>query len=136
MAIKVTRQAVMANALVDPAWYPILVQKMEVGQAKKDGSTNWIYTFKFIQEDIKDCFIKQFYINEKGLFGSGLNFIVACAGPEYGALVDKFRKKEIDEMPDFDENLPVDKVIMAKINNTTFEGRTSNEAVDFMPMAS
>ena len=130
MAIKITRRDVMSGELVPfGEWYKVKVTKMDVGQAKKDQSTNYIYTLKFLDEDYKDCSINPIYVNEKGVFGNSLLFLKAC-----GADTESVKNKVVEESV-FDENAPVNQVIMAKIGPNEYNGKTTNQAIDFMPIS-
>lgn len=129
--IKVTRRDVMSSTTVDPGWFPVEVVKLEVTAAKKDQSTNYVYSLKHITPDLVDVNINKLYINEKGMFSTGLNFFKACGLPE--EIVQKIKAKEMDDF-EFDENMPLNKQIMAKIVLSEYEGRVSNVANDFMKM--
>lgn len=129
--IKVTRRDVMSSQTVEPGWFPVEVTKLEVTAAKKDQSTNYVYSLKHLTPDYVDVNINKLYINEKGMFSTGLNFFKACGLPE--DIIQKIKNKELDDF-EFDENMPLGKKIMAKIVLSEYEGRVSNQAQDFMPM--
>jgi hypothetical protein len=128
--IKVTRKDVMASSLVSPDWYLVVVKSVITSPAAKDQSTNYVVSFQFVQEEYKDYFIKKQYLNEKGIFGTGLNLLVACGLPK--EVLDKIRAKEMEDVAINTDDME-GKVIKAKISNTTWEGKVSNEAVDFLP---
>lgn len=123
----------MGSALLEPAWYPVVVTKVVTKPANTDKSTNFIFTLQCLDPELKDIRIKDFLINEKGIFSTGMNFLVAGGVPR--DVLEAIRKKEMTDA-DIDENALIGKNMKAFIANTTFNNRTSNEATDFMPLES
>lgn len=136
MAIKVTKKDAKANDVVPPGQYIVDVKGLTMAPAKSDQSTNYTYALDFVSdangnEDCVGARIKPFLINEKGLFGTGLNFLVACGFPKEQVELIKQGKAPDAEV---DEKAPVGKRIRAFISNTTYNNRVSNEATDFLPL--
>lgn len=129
--INVTRKAALRSVLVPPAWYPVLVKGVMTKPANTDGSTNFFFELEIADGPNKEVGLKNFLINEKGLFTTGLAFLVACGFPK--ELLEKIRKGEAEDTP-VDENACVGKTVMAFVGNTVYDNRKSNEALDFLPM--
>ena len=129
--INVTRKDVMGSSLIGPGWFPVIATKVVTKPANTDQSTNFVFSLQCIDPELKDIRIKDFLINEKGIFSTGMNFLVAAGVPR--EVLEKIKKKEMDNAP-IDENQLLNKPMKAFIANTTFNNRTSNEATDFMPL--
>ena len=138
MAIQVTARDARSSVIVNPGWYIVEVESMSTKAANTDGSTNYNYKLRILSdlkgsEEYADVPVKNFLINEKGLFGSGVAFFAAC-DTSLAAAVDAMKKDKNAPSIPLDENAPVGKKMRAFIKNTTWEGRTSNEATDFLPL--
>ena len=135
MAIKVKAADLKRAEIVIPGWYVIDIKGMEPKPAKSDGSTNFNYKIEIVSDkagsvEYAGTPTKDFLINEKGLFTSGINFLKACGLKQED--VDAIKRGGGDI--EIDENAPVGKRILAKIINTEYNGRTSNECADFLPI--
>lgn len=129
--ITVTKKDVMKATLVDkPGWYPVLVKGVSTKPANTDGSTNFLFELEIAEGPYKEVGLKNFMINEKGIFTTGLAFLVACGFPK--DLLESIKKGEAPDTP-IDENDCVGKVINAFVGVTSWENRKSNEALDFLP---
>ncbi len=129
--INMNRKDVLRSQIVPPTWYTVEVKGLSTKPAKSDGSTNFLYELVIAEGPYKDVPTKDFLINEKGIFGNGQAFFVACGFPK--ELMEKLRKGEEESVP-IDEQAPVGKMIRAFIANTKWENRVSNEATDFLPL--
>ena len=132
MAIRVTRKDVRSGDLLTPGWYVCDIKDV-VQEPAKDKSTNTIFTFTPIDSekggaDCEGISVKKFYINEKGIYNSGMALLTACGLNQEHK--DALRKKEVNDI-ELNERDLVGKRILAFIANTTYEGRVSNEATDF-----
>lgn len=130
--ITVTSKDVKRATIIPPAWYPLLVKGVSTKPSKGDGSTNYIFELEVCDGPYKDTPVKDFLINEKGLFGQGLAFLVACGFPK--DVLEAIKKGEAPDTP-VDENSCVGKQIKAFVGTTTWENRKSNEALDFLPIS-
>jgi len=133
--INVTSKDVLASVLVPAGWYIVEIKGITRKPANTDQSTNFNFKMEIVAdlkggEEFAEVGMKQFLINEKAVFTNGLNFIVACGFDK--SLLAKLKAKEISSVP-FNEEDCVGQKIKAHIKQTTWEGRTSNEAVDFLP---
>lgn len=130
--ITVTKKDAMKSTLVDkPGWYPVLVKGVNTKPANTDGSTNFIFEMEIADGPFKEVGLKNFMINEKGIYTTGLAFLIACGFPK--ELLDAIKKGEAPDTP-MDENDCVGKTINAFVGVTTWENRKSNEALDFLPL--
>ena len=129
--ITVTAKDVKRSTLVPPAWYPVMVKTVTPKPAKTDGSTNFFFEMEIADGPFKETPCKDFLVNEKGLFSTGLLFLVACGFPK--EMLEKIKKGEVGAQP-VDENACVGKTIKAFVGTTTWENRKSNECLDFLPL--
>ncbi len=133
--INVTSRDVLASVLVTAGWYVVEVKGLTRKPAGTDQSTNYNFKLEIVADmkgntDFAEVGMKNFLINEKALFTNGLAFLVACGFDK--SLLPKLKAKEIQSVP-FNEEDCVGQKILAAIKQTTWEGRTSNEAYDFLP---
>lgn len=133
--INVTSRDVLGSVVVPAGWYIVEVKGLTKKPANTDQSTNYNFRLEIVADlkggtEYAEVGMKQFLINEKGLFTSGLAFLVACGFDK--ELLPKLKNKEITNVP-FNEEDCVGQKIKAAIKASTFEGRTSNEAYDFLP---
>lgn len=139
MAIEIKASDIRSNTIVTPGWYIVDVVSLTRKPAKTDGSTNFNYRLKIVSDlkggtQFDEARVKDVLINEKGIFGSGIAFFGAI-DPEVKKAFDAIKKdKSINEVPKIDEDAPIGKRIKAAIKTTTFDGRESNEAHDFLPI--
>jgi hypothetical protein len=131
--INMNRKDVLRSQIVPPTWYVVDVKGLSTKPAKGDGSTNFLYEIVIAEGPFKDVPTKDFLINEKGIFGNGQAFFVACGFPK--EMLEKLRTGEVEAVP-IDEHAPVGKVIRAFVSNTKWENRVSNECTDFLPLSS
>jgi hypothetical protein len=138
MAIQVTAQGVLSSRIVTPGnWYVVEVSKTERKPSKGDQSTNYIFYMEILadakgDEEFAGCTLKPLYINEKGVFGSGINFLVAC-----GLDKSQLPKKKGDapfNVEQFVEGIEVGTRLKAFVITTEYEGRKGNEGNDFLPL--
>ena len=139
MAIEIKGSDVRANTLVNPGWYIIEVKGMTIKAAKTDGSNNFNYDVKILSDlkgdtEFEDARVKPILVNEKGIFGSSLNFFGAC-DPQVKAAMDAMKKDKNALPVRIDENAPVGVKMKAKIEITEFDSRKSNECKDFLPLS-
>ena len=138
MAINITSRDARGSIILPAGWYVIEVDSMTTAAAKTDGSTNYNYKLRVLgdvkgSDEFADVPVKQFLINEKGLFASGVAFSAALTLASMAAVEAMKKDRKAPALP-IDENAPVGKQMKAKIQPSTYEGRTSNEAVDFLPL--
>lgn len=140
MGIQITARDARATVIMPPSWYIVEVSEVNTKAAKTDGSTNYLYRLKVISdlkgsEDFADCRVKDFLISEKGVFGAGIAFFAAI-DPAVKEAIEELKKGKNKDAPpiNIDYNAPVGKKLRAKVENTVFEGKTSNEATDFLPI--
>ncbi len=136
--IEIKGSDVRSNTLAKPDWYIVDVVAMNPKLTKSGDSMNFNYRLKIVSDlkgntEFEDCRVKDFLINEKGIFGVGLLFYGACDEDVRKAMDIQKKDKNAPNIP-IDENFPVGKRIRALISNTTFENRVSNEATDFLPL--
>lgn len=133
--INVTSKDVLASVLLPAGWYIVEVKRVTRKPANTDQSTNFNFQLETVADlkggtEYAEVGMKQFLINEKALFTNGLAFLVACGFDS--SLLPKLKAKEISSVP-FNEEDCVGQKIKAAIKTTTYEGRQSNEAYDFLP---
>lgn len=137
--IEVTQKAVRATVIIkNPGWYILDVKDMEPKPAKTDGSTNFNYKMEIVSDikgdkEYEGVRVKDFLINEKGVYGSGIAFYVAT-GAMSKDTAERMKKREPVDAAPVDENQPVGTRIRAFLKVTEFDGRKSNEATDFLPL--
>lgn len=129
--ININRKDVLRSTIVPPDWYTVKVKGVTKKPATSDGSTNYFFSIEIAEGENAEIPTKDFLVNEKGVFSSGLNFFVACGFPR--TELEKLRKGEATTVQ-LDENACVGKVIKAFVANTKWENRVSNECTDFLPL--
>jgi hypothetical protein len=137
--INVTSKDARAATIVPPAWYVVDVKKVETKAAKTDQSTNFVFSMEIVSDlkgsdEFSDIKLKDFLINEKGLFTTGLAFLVACGFPK--DKLEALKKDKNAEPIAVDENMCVGQRIKAFVKTSEYEGRKSNEPTDFLPLDS
>lgn len=135
--ITIDRKAALSSTIVPAGWYVVEVMGLTTKPAKTDGSTNYNFGLQIVADrkgntDHADVRCKDFLINEKGVFGNGVTFFCAC-DPDLIPLVEKVKKKELDNIPGINPEKCVGAKILAKIQTSEWEGRKSNSAEDFLP---
>lgn len=138
MAITIKRQDVLRSQLVPVAWYVVEVKDVITTPAKSDQSTNFNFKLEILSDDKGDQEFagtptKDFLINEKSIFSTGLAFLIACGFPK-----EKLEELKSGKATNFevDERACVGKKIKAFVRTSEWEGRKSNECGDFLPLES
>lgn len=136
--INVTAEAVLSSRLVTPGvWYVTEIKKIERKPAKTDQSTNHIFWQEIVcaadgNEEFTGCSLKPVYLNEKGIFGNGINFLVAL-----GLDRSTLPKKKGDPPANVEaiiEGIEVGARLKAFVITTEYEGKKGNEGSDYLPL--
>lgn len=136
--IEIKGSDVRSNTVMTPGWYVVDVVSMSTKAANTDGSTNYLYKLRVVSDlkgdsSFEEARVKDVLVNEKGIFGSGLAFFAAC-DPAVRAGMEAMKKDRNAPNLPINENAPVGVRMKAMIKNTTWEGKVSNEASDFLPV--
>lgn len=107
---------ILRAKLIQPGWYPILVDKYEEQAAGTDGSALYVYSIKVLGGSFDGVPVR-YQISEKAM-GMGIDFLEAC-GVEVKAGV----AIELDKM--------VGKKLEGFIQRGEYNGRGNNQLTQF-----
>ena len=115
--LKISKQDVLRQLPVEPAWYPGVVKSIVIKASKDKQSMNFETTVT-LEADGRDATTN---FNTKAM-GMAIPFIEACMGI-----------KVPQEDVEFDTDKLVGKKLKVKMDNETYEGRIMSRMVDFLP---
>lgn len=119
LPVRFSKEDFLANKVVKPGYYHILVKSILTQPSKTDGSTVYKLTHKIIEPGEYQSIPLQDYISEKAI-GMAIPFITACNDG-----------KAPDAETNYDLANGVGKVIRAQVSNTLYNGKVKNEITDY-----
>ncbi len=130
MRVELTADDLAGGTLVDPGWYAIECVSYEEKPAKSDRSTNYNMGWKVISGKNIGARTKKFILNEKAMV-FGKNLYIALGAKE---VEDPVTKKKSLSSVEISKDTIFGKKVDGYIKRSTWEGRDSNEVVDFAPL--
>lgn len=120
MKMRITREDFLKGKLLVPGKYNALISEIESGLSKKGDSTNYVVSFKILDDGaFKDCVVMKTF-NEKAP-GVAVPFFSAVAG------------KEIEPDNEFDFEATKGRKIVILVGNDTYNNRMVNAVLDYYP---
>lgn len=126
MKVQLTRSAVLASELVEPAWYPFEVVKIDHNESEKDKSEVDQFHLKILDGEFKDK-ILFFFISEKFTSQEVINFYEVMLGLKIN--------KDMKEFPHFDHDEFLGKKAMVKTKRGEYNGKPQDQVEAFRPLA-
>lgn len=122
------KDALRAKQLV-PGWREGLVVSYTPKVAGTDGSALHVFGIEVNDASLMVP-LKDYQLSEKAI-SMGKNFLIACGFPK-----SEWEKLERGEegSTQIDPNSCVNKKLKVFVSNSTYQGKISNEATDFMPI--
>lgn len=128
--ITVTAKDALRAKQITPGWREGIVTAYTPKVAGTDGSALYVFGIEVNDSGLMVP-LKDFQLSEKAI-SMGKNFLIACGFPKEEW--DKLERGEATSQQ-IDPTAVVGKKLKVFVSNTTYQGRISNEATDFLPLA-